>query len=80
MIKQKLFLIKIIFKDITQVLGIFSTYSSLIYLENKIDTGFLSGIYTGMILIDLTETFDTINHDILINKIKFIGFSEETNK
>ena len=33
-----------------------------------------------MILIELTKTFDTINHDILINKIKFIGFSEETNK
>ena len=32
-----------------------------------------------MILIDSTKTFDTINH-ILINKNKFIGFSEETNK
>ena len=79
MTKQKLFVIKIIFIDISQVLGIFSTYSSLIYLENRVDTGFLSGVYTDMILIDLTKTFDTINH-ILINKNKFIGFSEETNK
>ena len=79
MTKQKLFVIKIIFIDISQVLGIFSTYSSPIYLENRIDTGFLSGVYTDMILIDLTKTFDTINH-ILINKNKFIGFSEETNK
>ena len=54
MTKQKLFVIKIIFIDISLVLGIFSTYSSLIYLENKIDTGFLSGVYTDTILIDLT--------------------------
>ena len=33
-----------------------------------------------MILIDLQETFDTVNHDILIKKMELIGFSEETTK
>ena len=33
-----------------------------------------------MILIDLQKPFDTVNHNILIKKIEFIGFSEETAK
>ena len=33
-----------------------------------------------MILIDLQEAFDTVNHDILQKKMEFIGFSEETTK
>ena len=33
-----------------------------------------------MILIDLQKEFDTVNHDILLKKMKFIGFSEETTK
>ena len=45
-----------------------STDSCLSYLNNKIATGFESGLFTGMILIDLQKAFDTINHDILIKK------------
>ena len=41
-------------------------------LHNKIDTGFESGLYTGMILIDLQKAFDTLNHKV--------EFSEETTK
>ena len=33
-----------------------------------------------MILIDLQKAFDTGNDDILIGKVEFIGFSEETTK
>ena len=58
----------------------FSTDSCLSYLNNKIATGFESGLYTGMILIDLQKAFDTVNHDILLKKMEFIGFSEETTK
>ena len=31
-----------------------------------------------MILFDLQKAFDTINHDILIKRLTFLGFSEET--
>ena len=56
----------------------YSTDSCLSYLNNKIATGSESGLFTGMILIDLQKAFDTINHDILIQKMTFLGFSEET--
>ena len=55
----------------------YSTDSCLSYLNNTIATGFESGLYTGMILIDLQKAFDTINHDILISKMKHLGFSKE---
>ena len=55
----------------------YSTDSCLSYLNSKIDTGFESGLYTGMILIDLQKAFDTINHDILISNMKHLGFSKE---
>ena len=33
-----------------------------------------------MILIDLQKAFDTLNHNILLKKMKFLGFFEETAK
>ena len=53
----------------------FSTDSCLSYLNNKITTGFESGLHTGMILIDLQKAFDTINPEIIINKMESLGFS-----
>ena len=38
---------------------------------------FESGLYTDMILIDLQKASDTVNRDILLKKMEFIGFSEE---
>ena len=56
----------------------FSTDLCLSYLDNKIATGFECGLHTGMILIDLQKALDnTINREILINKIEFLGFSKD---
>ena len=52
-----------------------STDTCLLYLTDKILTGFDSGLLTGMILIDLQKAFDTINHDILLKKMSLAGFS-----
>ena len=31
-------------------------------------------LYTGMVLLDLQEAFDTDDHNILCNKLKLMGF------
>ena len=54
-----------------------STNNCLAYLSDLISKGFDRGLYTGMILIDLQKAFDTIDHDILFDKMSFLGFSEE---
>ena len=48
----------------------FSTDSCLSYLNNKIAAGIESGLYTGMILIDLQKAFETVNHDILLKQME----------
>ena len=55
----------------------YSTESCLSFLTDKISKGFDSGLYTGMILIDLQKAFDTIDHKLLLEKMSFLGFSEE---
>ena len=50
----------------------------LSFLNVKILKGFDNGIYTGIILIDLQEGFDMINHKILLAKLLPIGFSKNT--
>ena len=40
--------------------------------------GFDNGLVTGMILIDLQKVFDTMDHNILLEKLKAIGFSDDT--
>ena len=40
--------------------------------------GFDKGLLSGMILVDLQKTFDTIGHDIVLEKVSAIGFSNHT--
>ena len=42
--------------------------------------GFDSGLLTGMVLIDLQKAFNTIDHNILIKKMPFLRFTDETIK
>ena len=57
-----------------------STDSCLLYLQDKVSKEFDSGLLTGMILIDLQKAFDTIDHKILIEKMKCMGFSNGVTK
>ena len=77
MVKQKVFKKIILFTDITQVLLI---DLSLPYLNNKIATSLEFGPYTSIFLIDLQKGFHTVNFNISIKKMEFIGFFEETTK
>ena len=60
--------------------GNHSTNLCLSFLTDKILKGFDKGLLTGMILIDLQKAFDTIDHEILLQKLKAIKFSESTIK
>ena len=53
-----------------------STDFVLSFLNDKILKGFDKGLYTGMVLIDLQKAFDTIDHEILLQKMFFLGFSK----
>ena len=55
-----------------------STDSCLTFLHDKILKSLDKGLMTGMILIDLQKAFDTIDHDILLQKLSAIGFSNQS--
>ena len=47
---------------------------------HKVLKEFEEGLLTGMILTDMQKAFDTIDHEILLQKLKVIRFSESTIK
>ena len=55
-----------------------STDFCISFLNDKILKGFDQGLITGMILIDLQKAFDTIDHEILLQKLYAIGFSKHS--
>ena len=54
----------------------YSTDFCLSYFNYKFLEGFDRDMMTGMILIDLQNVFDTIDHDVLLQKLYPIGFSK----
>ena len=54
----------------------YSTNTCLRHLTDKITTRFEKGFFTGMILINLQKAFGTIDHQILIKKMKYLCFSK----
>ena len=53
-----------------------STDTCLSYLSDKIIQGLENSMCTGMILIDLQKAFDTIDHEIFLEKMKYLGFAD----
>ena len=52
----------------------YSTSTCLGHLTDKITTGFEKHLFTGIILNDLQTAFDTIDHQILTKKMKYLCF------
>ena len=72
--------LKIYYVTINQVFEVIIQQICLSFLTDKILKGFDEGLLTGMILIDLQKAFNTIDHEILLQKLKAIKFSESTIK
>ena len=53
-----------------------STSTCLIDVTNRILQNIDRGRLTGMIFLDLTKAFDTIDHDVMLNKLLDLGFSD----
>ena len=53
-----------------------STNFCLSFLNDEILKVFDQGLITDMILIDLQKAFDTMDHDILLEKLYATGFSK----
>ena len=68
---------KILFNYQSRFRSNHTTNMCLSLLIDKILKGFDEGLLTRMILIDLQKAFDTINHEILLKKLKAIGFSDK---
>ena len=51
---------------------------SMFVLADEVLKGFDNGLLNRMILIDLQKVFDTIDYEILLQKLKAIRFSEST--
>ena len=52
-----------------------STDTCLLYLTDFIRKEVDKGNFCGMVLIDLQKAFDTVQYDILLIKLKALGFS-----
>ena len=55
-----------------------STQQALLSLLERRKNVFDKKGYGGAVLMDLSKTFDTLNHDLLIAKLHTYGFSEES--
>ena len=55
-----------------------STEHAILQLVDQISNSFEENLFTLGVFIDLSETFDTVDHDILICKLKTMGLEETT--
>lgn len=57
-----------------------STEHAILQLADDIIKGFSKGEVTLGIFIDLSKAFDTVNHEILLQKLEYYGITNKTHK
>ena len=53
-----------------------TTNTCLGHLADKIATRFEKGLFTGIVLVNFQKAFDSIDHQILLKKMSYLGFSK----
>ena len=53
-----------------------STSTCLIDVTNKLLHNMDRGLLTGMVFLDLSKAFDTLDHDTILEKLYSLGFSD----
>ena len=67
---------KLLYEYKSGFLSAFSTDTCLAHLTDYIKQEQDKGNYVGMVLLDPQEAFDTVDHGILIQKLKALGLDE----
>ena len=74
--RYKITSIKTKFSIATSPAFVLTTQLTHVYLSDEIAQGFENSMFMGMILIDLQKAFDTIDHEIFLEKMKHLGFAD----